>query len=415
MNDNKTTDEALKVKIIPEYSKEEFLRAAWIELANEDAPIEVFNEDFKEVRENEHQILIDSISVDVTYQVSVGYDRQEPYIAYETYYENEPYLTTESYYDTNTHSTRTRQVTKYKKVQKQRQVTKYKTVTDWNAINGNHHASSIATAENLPGQYLDKNLFISSFTTKNSDSTVLLDDEEFEQIKLNDSAHDDVMSEHRSKIYSSLYNSLPGDHTRELDYQIKDITEHTSTIYKTCEYEASVGFKGKNYTKKAFPFGSMAIGGDKIENTVSLESVTQKMKNELLLKIKDRKKQISENVWKSTKLVSIVNFILLYLSIMVSLFVRSTAAVITVFAVAFIFFAFNWVLVKRTTEDESKKAQKDIKAETDKTDSEIENYATNYKSRQKEALNKKLKSLGLEPASAEELKGFRPSLSESFE
>ena len=61
------------------------------------------------------------------------------------------------------------------------------------------------------------------------------------------------------------------------------------------------------------------------------------------------------------------------------------------------------MLVKRTTEDESKKAQKDIKAETDKTDSEIENYAINYKSRQKEALNKKLKSLGLEPASAEEL------------
>ena len=410
MSDN----EALKVKIAPEYSKEEFLRAAWISLINDDAPIEIFEENFKEVTENEHQVLIDSISVDVSYQVSVGYDRQEPYIGYETYYEDEPYIANEKYYDRDSGTYKTRQVTKYKKVQRQRQVTKYKTVTDWSALNGTHHASSIATAENIPGQYLDKELFSSSFSTKKSESSIILDDEEGEELTVNEAAHESVMQSHRSAIYSSVYSSLPGDHNRDLDYKITDITSSTTAIYKTEEYEAPIHFKGKVYTKKAFPFGSMKIGGDKIQNSVSLENVTQKMKDDMTVKINKRREAVSENVFETTKIVSIINFALLLISVIVSLFVRRTPVVIIAFAVAVAFFIFNFVFVKNETKKETERAEKYIKDEIASTSYEIENYASNYKLRQSEALNKKLKSLGFRPADADELKAFNSSITDNF-
>ena len=403
MNENKCVDGALKARIIPEHTKEDFLRSAWIALANEDAPIQVFEGDFNEIAESEHEVLIDHISVDVSYQVSVGYDRKEPYIAYETYYEDEPYITTESYYDRNTNSTRTREVTKYKKVQRQRQVTRYKTVTDWSALNGSHQATSIATVENLPGQYLDEDLFTSSFVTKTSDSTVLIDVEENAEIKLNEAAYEAAMEEHRSKIYSSLYRSLPGDHSRDLDYQIKEIISHDSTIYKTCEYEASIYYNGKSYTKKAFPFGTMNVGGDRIENPISPENAAQEMKKEMNDKIASRNHEITENIWKSTKIVSLIGVLLLCLSIAGSVFVRSTVVVISLFAVAGAYFIFNQIFVKRADARELERAKNEIKQICESTKYEIENYASNYKSRQKIALNKKLKSLGLKPVGAEEL------------
>ena len=48
-----------KKRIVSERSKEEFIRSAWIQLANEDAPIDIFEQDFGEVKEREHQILQD--------------------------------------------------------------------------------------------------------------------------------------------------------------------------------------------------------------------------------------------------------------------------------------------------------------------------------------------------------------------
>ena len=140
-------DLSTKVRIVSNFSEDDFVRKSWIALANEDAPLEVFDENFGEVIQSEREVVIDSVAVNVSYQVSVGYDRQEPYIAYETYYENEPYITTESYYDSTLKCTRTREVTKYRSVAKQRQVTKYKTVTDWSPLSGVHHASSVAAVE----------------------------------------------------------------------------------------------------------------------------------------------------------------------------------------------------------------------------------------------------------------------------
>lgn len=103
-----SVDACDKFKILPEHSESDFLRKVWISLAKENAPSELFSEDFGEVQKTEHEVFFESVSVEVDYQASIGYDREEPYIAYETYYEDEPYLTTESYYDSNTKSQSTR-------------------------------------------------------------------------------------------------------------------------------------------------------------------------------------------------------------------------------------------------------------------------------------------------------------------
>ena len=56
---------------LPEYSKDEFVRKAWIQVFRENAPLEVFDLDFEQVSEDEHQILMDQVSVDVLRFINV--------------------------------------------------------------------------------------------------------------------------------------------------------------------------------------------------------------------------------------------------------------------------------------------------------------------------------------------------------
>lgn len=387
----------IKAEILPEFSKDRFIRASWIKLAEEDAPIEVFNENFGSVSECEHQVLVDIVSVDVTYQASVGYDREEPYIAYEDYWEDEPYITTESYYDSNTKSTKTRQVTKYKQVKKQRQVTKYKTVTDWSPLSGNHSASSVAIVENISGQTLDQDLFDKSFRYMDKDSTVPLCGEAAEGLEVSDAAHDSTITTHSIHIANSVKNSLPGDHYRDLDWKISEITYSSTALYKTFEYEASICYDGKTYVKHAFPFGLLDVSGDKIKNPISLDAVTSKMRNEMNRQNTECKNAIEKNVSKATKDISLLTIGLLAMSIFVSLLIRSTILVVLMFAVAIAAFVFNTVKVKSEMKAETERANDEISTRTEKVNSEIANYSEIYKRKQREALNNKLKSLGYEP------------------
>lgn len=399
------TDEVdcTKLQIITTFSKDDFIRKSWIALANEDAPIEVFKENFGEVIQNEHQVLVDKKSVDVSYQASVGYDREEPYIDYETYYEDEPYTTTETYYDPTTQSNRTRQVTKYKKVQKQRQVTKYKKVTDWRPLNGTHHASSTAIVENIEDAFLDVSLFENSASGVTSDTIFSLPLNEARNIHITKSAHDSAMKKHRASIYSSVSYSLPGDHSRDLDYTINDITEASSTIYKVEEYETSICFNGKTYSKHAFPFGTMKIGGDKIENEVNLDAITKRMKDELEERSEQRKENIEKTVWKETSMYSFISMGLFLISCIVSLFIPVSAIVVISFILAIGGYIYNKSLVKKKTTTETAKVESENTADKNKTEKEISEYSSNYKLKRREALNEKLKSLGFSPVTADEL------------
>ncbi len=399
-----TTD--IKASFTPEYSKDDFIRNAWIDLALNDAPMEIFDMDFEEVSEHIHQVYVEEITVETSYQVSIGYDREEPYIDYEDYYEKEPYITTESYYDQNTRTTRERQVTKYKDVKKQRQVTKYKTVTDWSALNGKHNAQSLTFISNFEDDYLDTSLFKKSFANANLSSCLTVcDDETAKSMQVTESAREQTNNEHIRDIDRSVRNSLPGDHYQDLDWNIERVSDVTSALYKAPEYSTSITYEGKTYVKYAFPFGSMEVAGEKIKNDVDLKSITAKMKNESDCKNAARKKHIDKKNLKKVMPNSLLTFALLLASILISNFANNSILVIVVFIIATILFIANMLLVKSTASKEKKLAEQEIEQEIKRVDAEIKDYSNIYKDKLCKRLNEKLISLGYEPISEDFFKG----------
>ncbi len=392
-----------KIRLLAEHSKEDFIRANWIKLANEDPPLELFNENFGEVVENEHQVILDKVTSTMTYSASVGYDRQEPYIDYETYYEDEPYITTETYYDRNYKENRTRQVTKYKKVARQRQVTKYKTVTDWSPITGTHSDTSFVFVENAPGQSLHESLFDASIKGVDGNSYCGLTDEEYAKYYISESAYDEAMSEHKSQLYSSLRYSLPGDHSRNIDVTYS-IDSQTTSMCITNDYTAEITYGGKKYVRYAYPFGCMQIGGDSIKNPTSLKDAVEGLETQLKHRTKLRNEAVEDYVWGRIKPISIGSVVMLGVSILTSAFIRVMPLVIIAFALSIAGFIANKVMLKKITEEEEKKAIQDIKDDTEKTQNEIKNFSEIHKLKLREALDKKLKSLGLAPATNEEIK-----------
>ena len=401
-NSAEKRDSCRKMEISPEYSKDQFIRKAWITLAAENAPIEVFNETFRAAVKTDRQILIDSLSADVKYQASVGYDREEPYTDYETYYEQEPYIAYEKQWNNVTKQTEERQVTKYKRVQKQRPVTKYKTVTDWSATSGSHHTYSVAVID-MKQKYLNEELFLGSFCDVKGSSLHPVGKELAEKMQITDAVRKHAAEKHKATINSSVCHALPGDHNRDLSWKVSKITDHSTNIYKTPEYVTSICFNGKTYFKYAFPFGPMNIGGNQIENNDSPTAVARKKLSELKKKNSDRRDSVEKNVIKVTNGVSVLTIGLLAVSILVSLCIRSIVLSTVFFAVAAAAFFYNTSKVKKETKAEMNRANKEIEKNKARTEAEIDDFTKNYKIKLYKALNNKLTSLGYEPAAATEL------------
>lgn len=395
-------DGCLKAEIKPEYTKEQFLREAWIALAAEDAPMAVFNAEFGEVQAVAHQILIHRDLAEVDYQASVGYDRQEPYDAYETYYEKEPYYVYEKQWNSVRQEYEERPVEKFRKVEKQRRVTKYKTVTDWSAWNGCHSVESVAVVENLKGRVLDVSLFADSFRSMKEGSSVPVTGEAAAKMQVSEQALDRANETHCSNIDRSVEKVVPGDHHRDLTWEVRREREDVS-LFNATEYVAAITFNGRTYTRRAFPFGNMTVGGDTIQNNVSLDSAVTKMQNEMRENSENRRKTAEANTAKATQAISLLTIGFLLASILVSLLIRSTFLVIAMFLFAVASFVFNEIVVKNRDFEERKRADEEIKAEESRARAEIRDYSNVYKTKLLNALNDKLQSLGYAPASADDL------------
>ena len=395
-------DGCRKAEIMPEYTKEQFLREAWIALAAEDAPIEVFRENFGEVQQIAHQVLFHNMQVEVAYQASVGYDRQEPYDAYETYYEKEPYYVYEKQYNSVTQQYEERQVEKFRKVEKQRRVTKYKTVTDWSAFSGSHSTESVVVEENFKDRVFFGELFADSFRSRKESSLVPVAGEAAAKMQISKDALDRAMKRHSENITRSVDRAIPGDHHRDLDWQIRRERGDVSLINAT-EYAATITFEGEVYTKRAFPFGKMTVGGDTIENDVSLDSAVTKMRNEMWERAKQRKKAIETNTANATLPMSLLTIAFLLASILVSLLVRSVFLAVAMLITAVASFIVNEIVIRKRTNAEQQAAKDEIEAEEAKTRAEIRDYSGAHKENLLNALNGRLRSLGCAPASLDDL------------
>lgn len=391
----------LKNRIYPEYSKEEFLRRAWIHLAKEDAPLDVFNCSFEAVEEMSHQVVTDQIEADVSFQASVGYDRQEPYIDYEYYTEKEPYIAYERQYNYTKQQWEERQVIKYKDVQRQRQVTRYKTVTDWSPFSGSNHFTSVNIVENQDNLYLDENRFLNN---KISTATLEpLSEEEAEALVVSERTENLMKEKHIQILRMLSKRSLPGDHCRDLDMRIDEIT-HTEQVVTICpEYKTTLFWDNQKYEFCAFPYGPMIMSGERIPNNISLESETERMKEELEESNKKRRNMVEKNVAKKTMPLSIVTIALLTASIVISCLIHVMALVLIAFALAVGAFVWNTILIRVQNKKEWQMANSDITKAIEETELQIANYAVIHKNRMLQALNSKLQSLSLEPVTAEEL------------
>ena len=296
-------------RIVPAFTKTEFLREIYRQFARDDAPLDIFDVQIGNPDCSERQILTELVHAQVRYTAGIGYDRQEPY------------LTTESYYDRDL------------KCNRERYVTKYKTVTDWSTTDGSIQASSIAITENVPENNVDTALFAQAYLESDETAFEELSENEQDDIRLSDAALQRLEEEHDAEFYSEVNRQLPGDRSRDIRYTA-DISDRFLTLYQTPEYTVSFQYRGETYVRYAFPFGKeLRIGGNSIKGANA---------------------EKAETVWSRTKLWTIFAALFLTASIILSFALRTVAGVIVSFVIAFAFFIVQEIIVRLKTKNTDK-------------------------------------------------------------
>ena len=130
-------------RIASEVTREDFVRAVYVKLARERAPLAVFDQDVKRIAVKEKQILTNMISTDLSFSASIGYDREEAYIDTQTSVENRVHYNNQG--ERSGYSVSTREVP----------VTKFRTVIDWQVFQGKRPGKSVVILDNLTGEYED--------------------------------------------------------------------------------------------------------------------------------------------------------------------------------------------------------------------------------------------------------------------
>ncbi len=341
--------------ILTEKSHDDFVRAAWIRLAKEDAPMDIFSCDFEEVRNVNHEILMESATATMNYTASIGHDRKESYTEYQV----------ESQYING------------KRYEKRVPVTKYRTVTDWSSLSGSYTGSDTTYVENGTTPF-DRMLFRDAYSGLEQDPSA-----DAAPAVRNEDAHASAMRSILRGVQYQLEFKLPGDHKKDVNVSLATISRAESAIYRAQEYTADIRYNGTTYTKRAFPFGNMVVGGDKIENPESLASA-----------ISAKKETIDPTVSKKTKLINLITPIVLGASIIASLAIRSFPIALILLLVGIGAFVATRVITKNI-----------LFKVTGEVNYECDNYAKIYRERQAEALNNKLRSLGYEPVDPSDFPG----------
>lgn len=397
-------DDPVGEEVIPQYTQKQFLRKVWIDLAKTDIPLDVFSGNFSEVESKSCDLIANIFSANFSYQASIGYNHEEPYTDYESYSENEPYLTMKSYYDADTKTTQMRQVTEYRKVERQRAVTRSRTVTDWQPFSGEKNFESamlLSTQKNPEFNYW---LFLENLeNAKTEHVKIPLPDEQNVNVIISEENQKEMKSRHCDVIYQKICSCLPGDESRDVKYQIKELKEKKTLLYKVPEYRMTIQYKGKEYSRYTYPFGEMKTAGDVIENENDLYTTREKIGSDSKKKQEERKNNTKRIVEKRTLGISILTIAALLMSIAVSYFVRNFVWIGIAFVFAVCAFVFNTVAVKKIGEKEEENMYRDIREESKRAEKEIADITKNYKSRLLFTLNRKLQSLELEPATEEEV------------
>ena len=389
-------------KIDPMYAKEEFLRKAWISLAHEDVPLEVFEKDFSDVNEEAYHILCTGADYDVSWSGEIGNDRIEYYMDVETYYDQEPYTDYEKKYNASTKQYDMIPVTKYRKVEKQRQVQKSRTVTDWHSGNGDHAGTAkswdcVDARNTFDAKRYEKDV--------KSDDFVEFDDDELECSP--DMQPTDAMLSRAGKLRDDKLNqqlrfALPGDHNRGITYRTNSYTLEYVTMFRVPEYVANITFDGNTYTKRAFACGGMTMSSAKIPNPISGEKEKKRLQEKRNQTIMEAKERLEKQAWAKVKSVSTLAIVVLAASIAASLLIHSLIPMLACFIGGVAMYIFTKI-TRRNAENTASNKLNAIADEAYATcQDQVENYQRHRNAELLSALNKKLASLGLQPATEAE-------------
>lgn len=339
-------DDKVKVlQIIPRYSKDDFIREIWLNIASEDSPIDIFDCDLCDVTESFKKIVVCTVNAKLTYTARTGKEREQRIQIREKIDTGEIFP---------------------REVKSER----IETVVDWDPtpiIKDTEITSSISydtqTRKNLYGLSLAE---LAECDTVDKEASEILDSDMTEIGRI---LYD--------KIYQTIYDDLYSRNRKiDLDLEIKETETLSTVIYLVPVWETTIEYKGEKYTKKAYPIGYMEISGNKI-NIETKENYIKKKQDE-----NDRRKK--SELWKKTKKIDFIAWGCSVLSIILSLSVRSIiVSVLGLIPVAGMF-AFSWWYT----------SQEWYKLPKNPDDNTILNQ---YLQKKYDLLNNKLTSLNLKP------------------
>ena len=245
-------------KVQKEFSTDAFLRQTLIALGvNKDTPIDVVDVCFGEVREGTKEVMLCTANVEGECVASVGYDRKEPYIDYETYQEKVG----------GTYVTR------------KRQVTKYKTVTDWHPYSSRYSGKSMCAAYNTEEDNSDDGRIVKALTSLKEESISA-----GEETAVIGAAFNAVVKSCEKQVERKETN-FPGSHVKDKKYHSKATVE-SLICFKLPYYEVTYTYKGEEYTVEGFACGIITPACEHPSIDIDVTKIVQEQTKDLAAKEK---------------------------------------------------------------------------------------------------------------------------------
>lgn len=359
-------NEKLKTRqILPEYSKDDFIREVWKNIVSEAAPHEMLEKKLSDVKECFVEVISDIVNAEYSYTASVG-SYKKRYI---------------------TERDRTGSVIS-KREEEELQIDPIPVI-----------GKGEMTSEMCYNRFSGEKFYFSAEELKNynvirsSGKKFYFSAEELENCnvtKENDTEVDSALKEqaediHQQDINSAVYSNLIRSYDYvHMDLKVTKSENVSSTMYHVPLWEVSIEYNGKTYAKKAYPIGKMEIFGDEID-IESKDQYLEKKKNEF-------GGQDEKNVWEKTKPLEYSTWGVIALSAILSLSVRSVFVSVAGLICAAGLFLFSWW----KTNNEWKRLQKI-------SNSKLEAIQKEYIPNRIAIVNNQLKSLNIEPIKVDDM------------
>ena len=369
-SDAKTSLESFDLigRVSPEYNEKDFVRAVWIKIAKDKAPLSAFEQEIEKIDLHEKQFLMNKITATTSYSASIGYDRLETYTDYESK------LVRRTYYDGEKEKSYLDSV--------KEPVTKQRTVTDWQAFHGSRTDQSVLILDNLTGKNEDIPYVTNHFLSAKSESVSPLSPEESAGLIISDAARKTAVETHRNILNQMVEGALPGDHYKDLDAQIT-IVESSSSLHLVGEYSTTICLGGKQYTEKALSFGGVEVVGDPVVNDNSPERVAKRKATDVLAQIRQKNSR-----WITAMLLTAILSLVL-----AAVYMGGDAPILAVGVIGMIACAGEavaWFFLMRYFSNEGWVLISNVKQETTRLFSE-------YSQKLRALLDRKFLQLGLDP------------------